>query len=127
MNQVWTRGITSFLILTLALLLLYPNFAPRKLAIVFYDAVRTETGELIPVDRSRIDKFLKDDQIGFLYHFPGQECRPEGTEKIPAERRCVVSKRFLTTAEVNEIIQSYPVVVDDAITGMENHQVEKYY
>lgn len=127
MSRVGIRGVITAVVVILALIILYPNFAPRKLGIVFLDSYRSEEGELIRVNPERRTEFLNDSKIGFLYHFPGQECKPEAKGNISADRRCVVHKRFLTTAEVNEIVQAYPNVIDEALTGMEPHPIEDFF
>ncbi|MDH5656742.1 MAG: protein translocase subunit SecD [Spirochaetia bacterium] len=127
MENLIYRSFFVFNVVFFSFLFFYPNIAVQDLQIVFKDYYRDENGKKIPVQDDLIQDFISDRENGLRAYFGHAKCIPEESGKFSASRRCVLSKRFITSAKVNEIVQNHPDLVDEYFTKILPNPIEKFF
>lgn len=120
------QSIFVLLVVGLSLILFAPNFLPQSLAIAFKQKVRTPDGEVRQVAVEEIEDFLQDRENGLRLFFPESPCIPQKSEALPASHRCLLTERFITTARINEIVQTFPDLIDERYTALLPHPLETF-
>lgn len=127
MNRIPKRTIVTLLTAGFFFLAFYPNLATREISLVFLEYYRTEDGSRVEVEQEKIDAFLQDKETGLHRYFPNSECNFEPRKGVAEGRHCVLKARFVTSAEFNEIMQAYPLLLDDRRSEIQSHALESFF
>ena len=128
MGSLLQRTAVSALVVLLSTLFFLPNVLEQDLEIVFKESRRNDDGVRMPVPAEEIRKFVEGGKKGLPSFFPGKECRVKEEGKTVEEaRHCVIQARFITTARVNEIVQSHPEIIDERETRVLPHPIESFF
>lgn len=127
MNRIPKRTIVTILTAGFFFLAFWPNLAVREVSLVFLEYYRTDDGERVDVEKSRIQDFLQDKEKGLNRYFPGSTCNFEPREGAPEGRHCVLQTRFITSAEFNEVMQAFPRLLDDRRSEIRPHSMEYFF
>ena len=120
MNRLIIRTIVIVISLILSMVLLWPNLAIRDVRVVFLDYYRDSNGQRVEVSNEAIQSFLSDNKSGLPAFFPDSKC-------IISNNECIVSSRFVTSTQVNELVQANPRLLDDRATVILPHSIEKFF
>jgi len=126
MRSLIQRTIVVVTIVFACIMLMLPNFLPQRLAVVFHEFKKTEDGKKIPFPQDEIKDFIRDRENGLGLYFPNAICKPELAKGIPADRRCVLEDRYITSARVNEMAQAHPEIVDEFRTQVLPDAIERF-
>ncbi|MBX7057801.1 MAG: protein translocase subunit SecD [Leptospirales bacterium] len=119
------RSVLAGVVVLISILLLLPNFATQQLAIAFRSYYRDAAGQRVEVSAAEVQDFVQDRENGLRLYFPGAECLPAAEGAYGAERRCVLSGRFITSARINELVQAFPNLIDERDTKLLPHWSER--
>ncbi len=122
MNKLIWKTIVVGLSVALAVLVLWPNYGEREVRIAFLEYRYNAEGQRIPVSPAEIEAFLSDAKTGLAASFPGAECKGKPIE----ERQCIVTARFVTATQINEMAQRNAGLIDDRRTAILPHPVEHF-
>ena len=134
--KLWSRTIFITLVISTSLLVFLPNVLSQDLRIAFQ-----YKKEKAPLDKQdgkdepskgraslprEIKDFLEDDTKGLPSFFPNTPCRFEATDASLQNYHCIVKSRFVTAANINEIVQSHPDLLDANNTRILAHPIERF-
>ncbi len=127
MNRIPKRTIVTLLTAGFFFLAFFPNLAVRDVSLVFLEYYRTDDGTRVDVEKSQIDEFVNNPETGLHRYFPNAQCNFQPREGVAEGRHCVLQERFVTSAEFNELMQSYPKLLDDRRSEIKPHGLEKWF
>lgn len=125
-KQLWIRTFFAIVVILGAAILFAPNILPQKLALCFRKEIRVSSGGKLQVPKERVEDFINDRENGLLQFFPGSKCIPEEGDNLPSTHRCILKSRFLTAADVNELVQSSPELINSRLTRILPHPIESF-
>ena len=125
-KQLWIRTFVAAVVILGSTILFAPNILPQKLALCFRKEIRVSSSEKLRVPKERVEDFINDRENGLLQFFPKRKCIPEAGDNLPATHRCILKSRFLTAADVNELVQSSPGLINSRLTRILPHPIESF-
>ncbi len=125
-RKLVVQTIFVLLVIGVSLFLFAPNFLSQRLVVGFKQKIRTVEGEQRVVTAEEVEDFLADRENGLKLFFPDSPCIPEEGDNLPASHRCQLTERFITTARVNEIVQTFPNLIDERQTTVLPHPIELF-
>lgn len=128
MGSLLYRTAVSAAVLVLSAVLFLPNVLEQDLEITFREYNRNEEGVRVPVTSEQIHTFLTGGERGLPSFFPDKECvsAVEG-KSVEESFVCRVRERFITSARVNEVVQSHPELIDESRTKILPHPIESFF
>ena len=126
-NKLLTRTIVAFVVLLFSIIVFSPNVSSQELAVVFKKTHRDVKNEKQKNSKAKIKDYSNDRENGLLYFFPNSECKPTEGDGVNSDYRCVLKDRFITSARVNELIQTSPELINPRLTRVLPSSIEKFF
>ncbi len=124
--NLWPRTTLALIALGLSCFFFLPNVLPQKLVIAFHKNLPSPKSEKKPVSSKDITAFLQDSKKGLAYFFPGKQCRAQEGDGLPEEYRCIIEDSFVTAAQLNELVQARPDLINPYLSRILPHPIEAF-